>query len=506
MSISYAPEVKRYPVLLSSSLQSSVRISGTAKSDKSTPSIKILSTNEWIVTVSMVALGSAMQAYANRAFEAVLVALLFLVVGLLAVGLLFPSKVLEKRAFLLTYAMCLFVGGLAQSYSLAIFNVVQSTVDAPKFLWYITLPPGYESAVVDLSAINAPLAINIWRQVYKLTEWLGFQFGPYTGVMFNAAVIGIVGSLIVQIVRELFGEDDWRLRRAGTLAASNGLFILFGAILIRDAFTTFFTTLVLWWIVRWLVRSTLQTLLFAAALTILSSWAMAYLRAEAVTLFALYWVLAFLLWLFRRFNAIRLVVAAIILFAILVASPYITAYLQDSQKTQTSELEKYLDLADRTSSEDSLGIQLVYNQPLPIRLVMGIGVQMINPIPLWTNFQIASRDYHWIKGYHGIYQVLVMPQVFAGALAAFRLFRIDRKRGLPFVFLVMYLLVNTVSVVATSMEQRHLGQFMAAMIAIAVIQDTRQMKIQSELKIIRTRWLVAVYLVHLIWLTIKVIL
>ena len=138
-------------------------------------------------------------------------------------------------------------------------------------------------------------------------------------------------------------------------------------------------------------------------------------------------------------------------------------------------------------------------------MVMGSAVQMINPIPLWANFQTASRDYHWIKGYHGIYQVFVLPLVFAGVLATLRLFREDRKRALPFVFLVMYLLMNTASVVATSNEQRHLGQFLAAMVVIAAVQDTRQMEMQSKLKVIRTRWFVIVYLVHLAWVTMKVI-
>jgi len=484
-------------------MRTPVRGQGTAGSIKPAASVGTLSADERMIVILMLVLGSAMQAYANSAIEAVLVALLLLIAGIVAVGLVFPGRKPELRAFLLTYAVCVFVGGLAQCYSLVFFNTLQSTVDAPKFLRVISPQPPFATMASVAYRINAPLAVVIWQQVYKVTWWLGFQFGPYTGVMFNALVMGLVGSLTVQIARELFGEDAWRLRRVGTLVASCGLFILFGAVLIRDCFTTFFSTLVLWGIVRWLARPTLRKLLFAAALTGVSVWAMAYLRTEAVMLFALYWLLAFLLWLFKRFDAIRLVVAVIVLCAMLVASPYLAVYLQSAQETQVGEMEGYASLATRTSSEDSLGLRLVVNQPLPIRLILGSGVLLINPIPLWRNFQIGLRDCNWIEGYHGIYQVLVLPLVFAGSLAAFRMFRRDRKRASPLVFLVMYLLMNTASVVATSMEQRHLGQFLAAMIIIATVQDTREMEMQGEQKGIRIRWFVAVYLVHLAWATMK---
>lgn len=475
---------------------------GMVGSIKSAASVGALSAAERMIVFQMLVLGSAMQAYANRAIEAVFVTLLLLIAGRMVVRLAFPRREPETRAFLLTYAVSVFAGGLAQSYSLAVFNRLQSTVDAPKFLWLISLQLPLRT-LADVLHINAPLAVVVWQQVYKLTGWLGFQPGLYIGVMFNAFMMGLVGVLTVRIARDLFGDDEWRLRRVGTLVAANGLFILFGAVLIRDSFTTFVSTLVLWGIVRWLVRPTARTLLFAAALTGVSAWAMEYLRLEAVLLFAVYWFLAFLLWLFGRLDAIRLVVAAFALCAILVASPYLAVYLQSTQQTQVSEIEKYASLATRTSSQGSLGVRLVVNQPLPIRLLLGSGALMINPFPLWTNFRIGSLDYHWIKGYNGIYQVLVLPLVFAGALAAFRLFRRDRKQALPLMFLVMYLIFNLESVVATSMEQRHLGQFLAAMVVLATLPDTRETITRHEVRKIAVLWFIVVAFLHLVWAALK---
>ncbi|MCA9872528.1 MAG: hypothetical protein KC441_02705, partial [Anaerolineales bacterium] len=69
----------------------------------------------------------------------------------------------------------------------------------------------------------------------------------------------------------------------------------------------------------------------------------------------------------------------------------------------------------------------------------------------------------------------------------------------------MYLLVNTASVVATSMEQRHIGQFFAAMLVIAALPDTRDKETHNEVKGIRIWWLVVVVLVHLAWAAVRFI-
>lgn len=463
-----------------------------------------LSIVEKMAVFQMLVLGSAMQAYANGAIEAILVALLLLVAGMAVVGIVFPGRRAEMRAFLLTYAVCIFVGGLAQCYSLAVFDKIQSTDDAPTFFWRIQPRPPFRT-LATVPNINSPLAVVIWQQIYKVTWWLGFQHGPYTAVMFNAWVMGGVGGLTVQIGRELLGDDAWRLRRAGSLVASCGLSILFGAILLRDCFTTFFNTLVLWGLIRWLVRPTSRRLLLAAALTGISAWAMEYLRPETVPLFAVYWLLLFLFWLVGRAGSVRFFTFVLALCAMLVAASYLAGSLQDTLDTRTLEMEKYARLGAERNPEDSLGMRLVVNQPLPIRVVAGIGRHMISPIPLWALFKIGSLDYDWIKGYNGIYKVLVMPLVFMGILKVVRMLRMDRRRSFPLVFLVMYFLINTIGVVATSLEQRHIGQFLSSFVIIAALPDTRELKVNDELRETRLWWFVGVALVHLAWAMLKLV-
>lgn len=452
------------------------------------------------LSVLLAVAGSGMQGYANGTIDAFFVAFLFHIVGISVVSLLFPSGRAEQRAFMLTYGVCVFVGGLAQQYSLLVFGVVQSTIDAPTFYNQIAASPPFTTMADIHPLFNAPLAVLIWQQVYAATWWLGFKFGLYTGVMFNALVMGLTGAITVRTARELFGNDAWRLRRVGTLFAVCGLFILFGSVFLRDCFTTFFNVLVIWGLVRWLHRPTSRNLLLAGVLTGISVTAMAYLRFESIVLLGLFWFLAFLFWFRkRRLNTVRLFAAGMVLIALLFASSYLINYIKISQGFRFDATAGYVVFAAKSSREDSIAMRMIVNQPMPIRLVLGSGSMMIFPMPLWGYFKSGAIDYHLIKGYHGIYQVLVLPLVFAGFIIIIGAFLKDRKQFTPLLFLAVYLLMNVLIVVATSLEQRHLAQFMPVMMILAAVPDTREKGMRKSVRGIAIGWLAVVVFVHLAW-------
>lgn len=454
------------------------------------------------VTIGLVLIGGGMQGYANSTIGALPVALLFLVFGCLAIGVAFPGRRPEMRAFMLTYAIYVLVGGLAQCYSLFVFHDPQNFSDAVYFLGRISPKPPFMS-LADTSA-HTSLAIATWQQVYEVSWWLGLKFGPYTGVLFNALVMGLAGSLTVGTARALFGDDSWRLRRVGTLFAFCGLFMLFGAVLLRDSFVVFFSALSLWGTVRWLVRPSGRTLALAAIVTSVSGCAILFLRDEEVGLFGLYAFLAVLAWYCsRKLNPARVVVVVLVLCALPIAGSYLAVYTQGFQDTRTSGQEYYTRLGATDAKQDSLGMRLVVNQPLPIRMIVGTGALLVAPIPLWVNFKVGASEYHWIKGYQGIYQVLVLPLGVAGMFVIVRLLRKKGRKALPLLFLAVYLLANLAAVVASSGEQRHLGQFMAALLILAALPDTRERSERRRLRMIATVWFSVVILVHAAWAVMK---
>jgi hypothetical protein len=448
--------------------------------------------------------GAYMQSYANGTIDAFILSFMFLFAGGAGIAVAFPGKKPELRVFLLTYAICIFVGGLAQCYSLNVFGKLQSTIDANTFFRFIKPSPPFMTMADAPKNFNSPLGILIWQQIYKLTWVLGFDFGPYTAVMFNAFVMGITGSITVRTAREIFGDDPWRLRRVGTLFAFCGLFILFGSVLLRDCFTTFFNALVLWGLVRWLCVPTFFNLLKAIVLTGFSVFAMAYLRFESIILFGMFWFLLILIWFIKeRLDIARLFVICLALITLIIGSSYLISYFQTAKKFQEVKTEGYTGSAAAATQKESLGMKLVARQPMPIRIVMGSGYLMIFPIPLWGYLQPGLGDYMLIKGYHGIYQVLMLPLCFAGLFLVVQEFFKNQKHSLPLLFVTAYLLMNLMAVVATSLEQRHLAQFMPAMFILAAMPDTREKKSSAMVKRIRIVWFAVVLLVHAAWMMAK---
>lgn len=460
----------------------------------------------------LILVGSALQGCANGTIDAIPVALLYWLLGYVGVRSIFSNAQAERRAFLLTYAICIFTGGLVQCYSIWAFGKPQSTVDAIGFFDAILPQPPYYTWE-NLSSLwtgegpvgrGAPLAVAIWQYAYHFRWLLGLSFGPYVGVMLNALVMGLAAAITVRTARELFEADEWRLRRVGTLFAFCGLFMLFGSILIRDCFTTFFNALVLWGIVHWLSRPSMKSLLWALLLTGISIGAMTYLRSRSVPLFGFFWFLAIVCWFMsKRLNATRLCVVLLGSMILVLLSTYLLSFLQTTRMLQSSNQDAYAEKLAETSQEDSMAMRFLVQQPLPVRLVLGTGSRMVFPIPLWAYFRAQASEYHLFKGYHGLFQALVMPMFLAGFLAIPSIYRRERRAAMPIVFLGLYLLMNVEAVMATSLEQRHIAQFMPAFFIIAAIPDTRDKKTLNTVQALAAGWLAVVVTAHLAWFILK---
>lgn len=63
--------------------------------------------------------------------------------------------------------------------------------------------------------------------------------------------------------------------------------------------------------------------------------------------------------------------------------------------------------------------------------------------------------------------------------------------------------MDTAAVVATSLEQRHIAQFLPAFMILAALANTRNKKNRKEMRTISVKWFAVVVLIHLAWAIIK---
>jgi len=447
--------------------------------------------------------GSLLLNVANGTPCGLLLAIMFLLTGVVVNQVVFPGGRYELRAFLLSYGVYVLVAGLAQCYSRSVFGGPQSCVDATKFFALISEKPVHPSLYELKSQVAAALAPWLWQWVYNAFLALGLEFGPYIGVLFNSLAVGLSGSITVSTAREIFGADRWRLRRIGTLFAFCGIFWLFAAIHIRDCFLLLMNSLVLWTLVRWLCRRSLTCFLVAVAVTAASSWVVWFLRPQSVVMFGIIFFLCFLCWYCRDgLNPASLLTTLILPVLAVLGMESLQQYATTTLDYAKMTNESYESISEVSSSHDSLGLALINRQPMPIRLVMGSGRMLVDPVPIWAHVQRGMSEYHVLKTYHGVYSICITPLVLVGLMLVFGELKV-RAKPIPGVFLAAYALVTLMAVVATSLETRHYGQFMPAVLLLAVMPDTRQPNNRRRLQRMALAWFTVVIMLHVAWATLK---
>jgi hypothetical protein len=458
--------------------------------------------------MTMIVIGGLLQSHANGTIDGLFTALILWAAGSFVVKAIIPRGTQELRVFWLSFGTCVLVGGLAQSYSRAVFGEVMSTVDANKFFGMIYARPPYDT-LEDLATVwtgdgflgfGAPLAIIIWQQVYHLFSTLGFSHAPYIGVLFNAFVVGLSGSVTVLTARSLFGDDSWRLRRVGNLHAICGLFVLFGTILIRDGFTLFLNLLVFWSLIHWLQRPTVRNYVVALVLTGLAGLCIWYLRKNSTYLFGLFHMMALFCWYWRGRKSFGHLLATVALPIILIfASAFLYQYFSASFDALATESENYVELAAKESQGDSLGMSLVVNQPLPVRAALGSGVLLAFPIPLWAYLKPGASEYEVIKTWQGLFMIYMLPLAFVGFAGVIRSIRHRDAYTSEQVFIALYALSMLMAVAATSLETRHIGQFLPAFLLLAAMPDTREPRERQRVRSMAYTWVAVLGGVHLLW-------
>ncbi|WP_096896322.1 hypothetical protein [Candidatus Scalindua japonica] len=460
-----------------------------------------------IFWLPLLLIGSYLLSIANETYAPFLAVFLFVVFGLIVCAMVFSKGEYELRSFLLSFSVCVLVAGVAQNYSLITFGELQSTRDAANsFFPLISESPPFTTMQDIPVNFNSPLAILIWQRIYALAWLLGMKFGLYTGVLCNAFVVGLSGATTVAVAREVFGNDHLRLRRLSILVSCCGLFWLFGAILIRDCFILFINVMVLWRWVVWMNRPSVKNFIFGIVITGIASYATFYLRQKAVVLFGLFFMMSVIVRIRHMDSKFQKPVFVIVItLGILLGFGYIRQFSDISLNYKSQVSENYLEHIKDHATEDSLGMKLVVNQPLPIKLVLGCATMAISPIPIWCSLKFGASEYHLIKNFNGIYQIIIMPLVIGGIFMVFHRMYGRQKNQIAdsLFYLAIYSLVGILSVVATSLEQRHFVPFLPALLILAVLPDIRETGTLRLLRKISLMWYAIVILVHVGWLLLK---
>lgn len=421
------------------------------------------------------------------------------VISGLGLIILFSKHSDTRATFLLSFAVCNIVAAIAQSYSLATFATPASTLDANTFLKLI-------SSRIDMNLeamktiVNAPLAVALWQGLNSIWAKFGISGGLWIAVQFNALLVACSAATAQELAKLLLGNNNSRLHYGVFLFSLCGMHILFGSILIRDSFALFFNIIALYAMAKFLLSPTLASFIQALLINTVCGVAMYFIREQSIYLYLVFFLVAMGVSLLNgkasmgRLATLCLVGAIMVVGSVEMASTWKSASEETGQKS-----ESYSGGSLATNREGSLGVSLIVNQPAPIKAVAGSLYLFVQPIPLWGYFQQGLDEYLWIKGYQGLFTVVIFPSLILGTLLCMRRTANDDGKTALGRYLVLYLGLSTALVALTSLETRHHGQFFPAYLVIALAGMQPTGNHITTLSWIRIIWFTAIIAGHIAW-------
>ncbi len=366
---------------------------------------------------------------------------------------------------LLIFTVCLFWSSVSSIY-LNVFNDSQYFGADSGFFLELSKGERFENPILFGSNFYDGIgAVNFWKVFYDFFYSIGFGKYAYIGITINTIFVSLTGLFSLKMVKLIYPSDNERYFRYLFLFSSCFLLLLFASLHLRDAFVLFFVTLQCFGWIKFINQKNLINFILLSLITLTSSYALLYLRAEFTALslgFGIAFAASFILtnslskinkyFLYLTFGS---VVSIVVLFI-------------SNNTSVFSDLINASELYSKAPSEsDSLGFDLIISQPIPIRLILGSILLFVMPIPFWSGIG-ADSIYFLFKSLNAVYFYFFLPLIFLSFLN----FSVLRKtRTATNYFLLFCILGFTSVVVLTSSENRHIGSFLPIFFLFALIPN-----------------------------------
>lgn len=453
------------------------------------------------IDVALFALGMLLHLVAYLSFVPLLLAFIYFSAAMALLSVPRVGGGYERRIYSRVFAVGFVMAGVAAVYANFWNDPSQLASDADTFF---LLASGQTTgiAIEDLRVFfEGALAIVIWGAIYDFFTYVGFPRERFVGILFNVTVVAITAALTLKIARQLYGHDPYRFRRLTLLFAACGLFWMFASIHIRDGVVLLVVTALVYAWLYFLARPDLGIrLLQLVAGSLVAAFFLTFLRREFVFVplaMAVAGVAALMLGEMKgnRWTGYVLFVAGLAAVAGLLVS-----YGDAIRLALMHGQEGYLELASTTNDASSLGMALIVNQPLPVRLVIGSATIFLFPIPFWLGFQLESV-YHLYKSCNVVFFYFLLPLL---GLAARELWKNKAQRTPAFLFILFVTIGFTIAIAGTSLESRHFGAFLAPVLVMALRPDLRLRAVRHNYRQLLFLVLGSVVLVHGLWLFLKI--
>jgi hypothetical protein len=425
-------------------------------------------------------------------------ALLYFYIGKATLWLSKSSDVWERRMYARIFCVGFTVSGLSALYR-SFSGDLQG--DAVNFFENASFALSGWSLQDIALVTEGSLAVILWRTVFDIMALLGFPREQYVGILINVLFIALNGVLALKMARLIFGNDCYRFRRLILLFSLCGLFWLFSGILIRDSLVLLGVNFLLYFWIKLLRYPKFNFhLILLVFVSILGFIYFGFMRAEFIFVpFALALAGTVSLFLGKNLKSSRHFSRLFFVTACIALGTFFFLYGSDLLEALLKGQESYGEAGSSNHGDGSLGMALIVNQSMPIRLLAGSIYLFIFPIPIWSGFQFESA-YHLFKSFNAIFNYYLIPLI---CLAFLKLWKHASERSPIALFLVFTLLGFTIAIAGTSLETRHLGAFIVPALILALFPDLRIEKVNSNYWQLFFALVGCIFVIHYLWIFLK---
>lgn len=447
--------------------------------------------------ILLIAAGTFTICVLSKSFVPTPVLFAVVLIGCGSVSWIGPTQRWATDAFLLSFATCFFVSALAQLFANSTNHLGMTTTDCQTF-YRIVRDHATKDFVQLQRYADAPLAVYFWQRLYDFTTAIGLKHAPWIGITSNSFLVGLAGSVTVSMA-----TNPKQATRLVWLFSLCGLNWLSGSLFLREAFPLLIFAILLRVFTRAIVGSRAKEYFHLAIVVGLSAWALWYLRRESIGILAIYVSLFLWVSLFeKRKDSNKGLVAVAAFFSLVLFSAAAVNFISQAKTTALEQRIKYSAHGKAIEAQGSLGARYVLNQPIPVRVTVGSVYLAIYPIPFWGGL-LSGEEYHFIKSCHAVFSIAIFPMIIVGAILSYRDFRRGTKYGGAQLFVSAVVFLSLCCIAATSMESRHLAQFMPAFMFVAAIPDFGDPVQRVHLQRWYKPWLIGVFGVYAAWSVLK---
>jgi hypothetical protein len=340
----------------------------------------------------------------------------------------------------------------------------------------------------------------LWSWFYDIAAVFGFPRERYVGISMNVLMVALASVVCARSARALYGEDDFRFQRLILFVTISGNLWLFAGVHLRDG-VIFLAVVVLahvW--ISYLSQLDNRKLFRAIIVTGIMMPALQVLRAEFFYIPLLIGAVALLALNFSRGRGdrrfIMLLSTGLGTFLLAVA---LVAFGEEIQTMLLSGQDQYSTASLQESRSGSLGTALIVNQPIYLRLLMGVPYLFYFPIPVWNGLTSESA-LQLFKSVNAISFYFISAFVFVSVA---RIAKLPQLRSPAFIFIAVTPFALTAVVALTSLETRHIAAFMSFFFLLGMLPDTRDQVQAGMVRVALFLVLMGTIMVHAAWLALR---